>query len=111
MGLAEAGEVSVQRYSAGMKQRLGLARALLADASILLLDEPTRSLDADARRDFHRLLRHTLVGAMGKTVLLATHDPSEASAVCDRVALLSGGAIARVWAVESAGAHVRSAAS
>ena len=98
MGVPEIGDVIVQKYSAGMKQKLSLARMLLADASILLLDEPTRSLDADARREFYRLLRDTLVGAMKKTVLLVTHDPNEASAVCDRVALLSGGAITRVVA-------------
>jgi ABC-2 type transport system ATP-binding protein len=102
MGASEVGDVAVQRYSAGMKQRLSLARALLADAPILLLDEPTRSLDADARCEFHRLLRQTLAGATNKAVLLVTHDPNEASAVCDRVAVLSGGAIARVRTVDDA---------
>jgi ABC-2 type transport system ATP-binding protein len=104
MGASEVGDVLVQRYSAGMKQRLSLARALLRDAPILLLDEPTRSLDAEARRAFYRLLRHTLVGAMHKTVLIVTHDPNEASAVCDRVAALGGGTIARVSQVDDAGA-------
>jgi ABC-2 type transport system ATP-binding protein len=96
MGGLEVSEVMLQRYSAGMKQKLNLARALLGDAPMLLLDEPTRSLDADARHKFYRLLRQTLAGAMNKTVLLVTHDPNEASAVSDRVAVLSGGAIARV---------------
>jgi ABC-type multidrug transport system ATPase subunit len=98
MGASEVSEVVVQRCSAGMKQKLNLARALLADAPILLLDEPTRSLDAAARHAFYRLLRETLVGARNKTVLLVTHDPNEASAVCDRRAVLSGGAIAGGWA-------------
>jgi ABC-2 type transport system ATP-binding protein len=101
MGVAEAGEVVVQRYSAGMKQKLNLARALLPDAPILLLDEPTISLDTDARRQLHGLLRH-LAGAANTTVLLVTHDAAEAHAVCDRVALLNGGAIARVRTVEAA---------
>jgi len=100
MGALEVSEVIVQRYSAGMKQKLNLARALLADAPILLLDEPTRSLDAEARHTFCRLLRQTLVGAMNKTVLLVTHDPNEASGVCDRVAVLSGGAIAGGWTAD-----------
>lgn len=101
MGVLEVGDVVVQRYSAGMKQKLNLARALLGDAPILLLDEPTKSLDADARREFHGLLRR-LAGAMNTTVLLVTHDPDEARAVCDRVALLSGGAIARASTVDAA---------
>jgi len=100
MGALEVSEVIVQRYSAGMKQKLNLARALLADAPILLLDEPTRSLDTEARHTFCRLLRQTLVGAMNKTVLLVTHDPNEASGVCDRVAVLSGGAIAGGWTAD-----------
>ena len=106
LGASEVGDLAVQKYSGGMKQRLSLARALLADAPILLLDEPTRSLDADARRDLHRLLRQTLVDAMNKTVLLVTHDPSEASVSCDRVALLKGGVIARLSTAddESSGA-------
>jgi ABC-2 type transport system ATP-binding protein len=97
MGALDLSEVIVQRYSAGMKQTLNLARTLLADAPILLLDEPTRSLDTRARRSFYRLLRETLIGAMKKTVLLVTHDVDEAAVFCDRVALLSGGTIAGVW--------------
>jgi ABC-2 type transport system ATP-binding protein len=102
MGTSAVGDVAVQRYSAGMKQRLSLARALLGDAPILLLDEPTRSLDGDARCEFHRFLRQTLVGTLNKTVLMVTHDSNEASAVCDRVAVLSGGTIARVRTVDDA---------
>lgn len=101
LGALEIGELIVQRYSAGMKQKLNLARALMADASILLLDEPTRSLDPDARRDLYRLIRQTLVDGLNKTVLLVTHDLNEAGAICDRAALLSGGTIARVWTLEA----------
>lgn len=95
IGAPELSEVIVQRFSAGMKQKLNLARALLADAPLLLLDEPTRSLDDDARQVIYRLLRR-LTGAMAKTVLLVTHDRHEAGAICDRVAVLKDGAIAGV---------------
>jgi ABC-2 type transport system ATP-binding protein len=71
-----------------------LARALLTNRSILLLDEPTRSLDPVAQRELWRLLR-TLVGTLGKTVLLVTHSVAEAQAVCDRVAILQDGTLVR----------------
>src|SRR5438105_3249186 len=97
MGASAVSEVKVQQCSAGMRQRLTVARALVADPQILLLDEPTRSLDADARREFHRWLRHTFVGTTNKSVLLVTHDPDEAQHVCDRVAELGDGTIVRTW--------------
>jgi ABC-2 type transport system ATP-binding protein len=91
-------EIAFQRCSAGMRQKLALARALLADPPILLLDEPTRSLDQTARGDFHTLIKDLLVGAMRKTVLLVTHDMAEVRTLCDRVALLRDGRIARFGA-------------
>lgn len=94
VGIDGAAHSRVQCYSEGMKQRLGLARALLTNRSILLLDEPTRSLDPVAQREFWRLLR-TLVGTLGKTVLLVTHSVAEAQAVCDRVAILQDGTLVR----------------
>ncbi len=80
-------------FSSGMRVRLALARALLADPTILLLDEPTRGVDpihADAVR---RLLREELVGRQGKTVVLTTNILEEAWSVCDRVAVLSQGKV------------------
>lgn len=78
-------------YSAGMRHRLAIARALLRQPRILLLDEPTRSLDplmADALR---RLILDTLVAQMGCTVILATHNLQEAEELCDRIAVLHEG--------------------
>jgi ABC-2 type transport system ATP-binding protein len=100
VGGSDLRRVMFQRFSAGMRQKLALARALLANPPILLLDEPTRSLDHSARSDIHTLLRHVLVGAMRKTVLLVTHDTGEVHALCDRVALLRHGRIARVGTPE-----------
>jgi len=79
-----------------MKQRLHLARGLVADARVLFLDEPTIGMDPLAARDFRELvqeLRHE-----GKTILLTTHDMAEAESICDRVALIDHG---RVIAVET----------
>jgi ABC-2 type transport system ATP-binding protein len=80
-------------FSSGMRQRLALARAMIADPPILLLDEPTRGVDpvhADAMR---RLLREELVAKQGKTVVLTTNILEEAWSVCDTIAILNAGAI------------------
>ncbi len=100
-------EITFQRCSTGMKQKLGVARALLGDPAVLLLDEPTRSLDPDAQRDFHDLLRRRLADEGGKTVLLVTHNLNEARTICDRVALLRDGLIAGVWAAADLPAEIR----
>ncbi len=93
VGLESAGEKLVGAFSSGMRQRLLLARALLSNPGILLLDEPTRSLDPVAAHDFRRLLRD-LADQRGVTILLATHNPDEAFTYCDRVAVLHQGSIA-----------------
>jgi ABC-2 type transport system ATP-binding protein len=93
VGLAHAGGRMVGTYSSGMKQRLLIARALLSRPAVLLLDEPTRSLDPVSARDFRRFLREEIVGRQGCTVLLATHDADEAFELCDRLAVLDRGAV------------------
>jgi ABC-2 type transport system ATP-binding protein len=93
VGLEHAGNRMVGTYSSGMKQRLLIARALLSTPSVLLLDEPTRSLDPVSARDFRRFLREEIVGRQGCTVLLATHDAEEAFELCDRLAVLDRGAV------------------
>jgi ABC-2 type transport system ATP-binding protein len=84
----------VMKLSSGMYQRLGIARAMIKKPAILLLDEPTRSLDAAAADELWSLIRN--LSAMGTTVLLATHNFEEATAVCDRVALLKQGELMAV---------------
>ncbi len=85
-----------QRHSTGMKQKLVLARALVSDPPLLLLDEPTKSLDPGAQREVWALLRRTLVAEHKKTILLVTHSLTEAQAVCDRVVTLEAGRIVEV---------------
>jgi len=96
VGLEERADARVETYSRGMKQRLHLARGLVADARVLFLDEPTTGMDPIAGRDFRALM----VGlrSEGRTILLTTHDMAEAESVCDRVALIDRG---RLLAVES----------
>jgi ABC-2 type transport system ATP-binding protein len=81
------------QYSSGMRQRLVLARALLADPEVLFLDEPTRAVDpvhADAMRT---LIRDVLVRERSKTVILATNLLDEAWEICDRVAIVNRGRV------------------
>jgi len=91
MGIAEDLHRQVRTYSTGMTHRLGLARALLHGPGILLLDEPTRSLDPLAAADFRRLLKEELVRRHGTTLLFASHTLSEVEEIADRVVLLDGG--------------------
>ncbi|MGZ5178262.1 MAG: AAA family ATPase [Burkholderiales bacterium] len=93
VGLKDADDKIVGTFSSGMRQRLLLARALLSAPRILLLDEPTRSLDPVAAHDFRHLLRD-LADQRGVTILLATHNPEEAFTYCDRVAVMHRGSIA-----------------
>jgi sodium transport system ATP-binding protein len=83
----------VRTFSTGMMHRLGLARALLHRPAILLLDEPTRSLDPIAASEFRRLLKDDLVRARGTTLLFASHTLSEVAEIADRVVLLDGGSV------------------
>ena len=91
-GLSHSAETLVMKFSSGMYQRLGLARALIKNPSILLLDEATRSLDPGSTAHFWDLVR-SLAG-QGTTVLLATHDFNEAVAVGDHLVVLDRGRVA-----------------
>ena len=91
VNLVEAADRLVTGYSSGMKQRLLVARTLLARPSVLLLDEPTRSLDPISARSFRQFLREDVALAQGCTVLLATHNAEEAFELCDRVGVLHRG--------------------
>lgn len=90
-GLAATSTKMVGEFSSGMRQRLLIARALLGRPRVLLLDEPTRSLDPISAREFRRFLRDVVVDIEGCTVLLATHDADEVWDLCDRVAILERG--------------------
>jgi ABC-type multidrug transport system ATPase subunit len=91
VGLADTGEKIVDTFSSGMRQRLTIARALLARPAVLLLDEPTRSLDPVSAKSFRQFLRDEVAGRQGCTVLLATHSTEEAFGLCDRVGILHKG--------------------
>jgi ABC-type multidrug transport system ATPase subunit len=74
-----------------MRHSLGLARALLHGPAVLLLDEPTRSLDPMAAADFRRMLKDDIVRRRGTTLLFASHTLAEVEEIADRVILLDHG--------------------
>ncbi|MDQ6830743.1 MAG: ABC transporter ATP-binding protein [Gemmatimonadota bacterium] len=98
--LSDVGAKLVANYSSGMRQRLLIARALLASPSVLLLDEPTRSLDPISARGFRDFLRE-MCARHKVTVLLATHSPDEALHLCDRVGVLHRGVLLVAGSPES----------
>ncbi|MBX6723846.1 MAG: ABC transporter ATP-binding protein [Dactylosporangium sp.] len=81
----------VERYSTGMKQRLAIARSLLADPPVVLLDEPTVGLDPQSALALRKLVRR--IADEGRTVLLTTHYMEEADELSDRVGIIDGGTI------------------
>jgi len=81
--------------SGGMQQRVGLARALITGAPILLMDEPLGALDPVTRQDLQKELK-SLQRELGKTVVLITHDPLEAFALADRIAMLREGRLVQL---------------
>ncbi len=95
MGLAEFAPRSAAQLSGGQQQRLALARALVAEPSLLLLDEPLSNLDALLREQMRSELRR-LQKEVGVTAVYVTHDQSEALALSDRIAIMHNGRIAQI---------------
>jgi len=109
VGLGDAARRRVKTYSKGMRQRLGLAQALLGDPRIMLLDEPTTGLDPALRRSFYTTI--SALKARGVTVLLSSHALSELESRVDRVAILNQGRLMATGSLaelrEKAGLPVR----
>ncbi|QYX56111.1 ABC transporter ATP-binding protein [Roseovarius sp. SCSIO 43702] len=89
VGLGFAAKRRIGTYSKGMRQRVGLAQALIGRPSLLVLDEPTSGLDPVSRRDFYELLDG--LAAEGAAILLSSHALTEVEARTDRLLILSGG--------------------
>lgn len=98
-GLTRRIDDKVKTYSLGMRQRLGIAQALLADPSLLILDEPTNGLDPQGIRDLRFFLRQLADRGIG--LLVSSHLLSEIEMMCDRVAIISHGETIAVSAVSS----------
>lgn len=97
VGLGIRGRDRVKAYSLGMRQRLGLAAALLKDPALLILDEPANGLDPAGIREVRQLIRG--LGKEGRTIFLSSHLLSEIEQTCDSVAILSRGRCIRAGSV------------
>lgn len=83
VGLDPNDNKPISKYSLGMKQRLGIAQALIGDPSILILDEPFNGLDQNSQNSIHELLQQQK--ALGKVIILASHNHADISKACDAV--------------------------
>ena len=96
--LAERADDRVKTYSLGMRQRLGIAAALLRDPEVLILDEPANGLDPAGIKEVRDLVRR--LGAEGRTVFVSSHILSEVRQMCDHVAILARGRTVKSGSVE-----------
>jgi len=103
--LADRGDDKYKRYSLGMKQRLGVAAALMGEPELIVLDEPTNGLDPAGMQDMRALVVSLARG--GQTVLLSSHLLAEVQEICDRVGVINGGRLLR----ESSVAELRGEAT
>ncbi len=98
VGLADRAEDYVRTYSGGMKRRLNIAAAVVADPSVVLLDEPTVGVDPQSRN--HMFANIEQLKQAGKTILYTTHYMEEAQRLCDRVAIMDHGRILQLDTVD-----------
>ncbi|HJP15444.1 MAG TPA: ABC transporter ATP-binding protein [Acidimicrobiales bacterium] len=91
VGLSDAADIKVKKYSLGMKQRLGVAATLLKNPELLVLDEPANGLDPAGIVEMRRLLRD--LGDSGKTVFVSSHQLGEIEQVCDEVVIIDHGKV------------------
>src|SRR5690606_34490536 len=98
VGMTHARKRLLRGYSKGMRQRIGLAQALISDPKILILDEPTTGLDPIARIEIRDILAR--LRDRGKTLLISSHELLEVELICDRVGILFEGALQRLGTIK-----------
>ncbi len=87
-------------YSTGMKQKMAIARGMLTDPQILILDEPTRSLDPITANNLRKFIKEVIVSEKKRTVIIATNNMQEAEELCDRIAIINKGRVKLCGALE-----------
>jgi ABC-2 type transport system ATP-binding protein len=103
-GMAGYPKVKFGHYSLGMKQRLGVAAALLGDPALMILDEPTNGLDPSGTADMRRLM--VKQRDHGRTVILSSHLLGEVEQVCDRVCVMDKGRLKAIGSVAELGSYM-----
>lgn len=93
VGMSRWAKTRLKQYSKGMRQRIGIAQALVNDPDLVLLDEPTDGVDPEGRRDIRGVVRE--IRDRGKTVMVNSHLLSELEMICDRVAIMVQGQVRR----------------
>ncbi len=93
LGLGDAKDKRVSKYSMGMRQRLGIAQAIMEDPKLLILDEPLNGLDEQGVQDIRALLLE--LKRQGKTVLLSSHNGEDIDLLCDSVCRMADGVLTR----------------
>jgi len=104
VGLRDAANVQLRKFSKGMLQRAGIAQAILHDPKVVFLDEPMSGLDPMGRREVRNLIEQ--LKTERKTVFFSTHILADAEALCDRVAIIHQGQLRNVGAVADLTANV-----
>ncbi len=99
VNLGHAGKRKAAEFSMGMKQRLGLAAALLHQPELVILDEPSSGLDPNGQREFRTVIRR--LADQGVTIFLSSHGLPEIQAICDRVAMLNQGRVVALDTVQA----------
>lgn len=98
VGMSRWGDTKIRSYSKGMRQRIGIAQALVNEPELVVLDEPTDGVDPVGRRDIRNVLSE--LRRQGKTVLLNSHLLSELEMVCDRVAIMVQGKVVQQGTID-----------
>ena len=98
VGLDPMSKKAVRKYSMGMRQRLGIAQAIMEDPDVILLDEPMNGLDNQGVEDIRKVL--LFLRDRGKTILLASHSKEDIAVLCDTVTEMESGHAQRVNARE-----------
>ena len=104
LNLEEIADRAVETYSSGQKMKLAFAKALINDAPLLILDEPTNTLDVPSAHELRAVVRE--LNAKGKTVIYTTHIMSEAETLCQRVAIIDHGEVLALGTVDELKASV-----